>query len=59
MTDENFIFILRNYDELAKQWCHEVGKKYNDWHKQRAKETLTEELQKLFKKWQPSASTPM
>lgn len=59
MTEENFTFILRNYDELAKQWCHAVGKKYNEWHKQRAKETLIEELQKLFKKWQPSASTTM
>ena len=57
MTEENFIFILRNYDELAASWCKEVGKKYNDWHKQRAKETLIEELQKRFKKWLPSAST--
>lgn len=53
MTADNFNFILRNYDELAVVWCKEVGKKYNDWHKQRAKETLIEEIQKHFKKWQP------
>ena len=53
MNEENFKFILRNYDELAKAWCHEVGKKYNQWHRERAKFTLIEELQKNFKKWQP------
>lgn len=52
MTDENFKFILRNYDELAKEWCKEVGKKYNQWHQERAKFTLIEELQKHFKSWQ-------
>jgi superfamily II DNA or RNA helicase len=57
MTDENFNFILRNYNEKAKEWCHEKGKKYNDWHKQRAEETLITELQNLYKKWQPSQST--
>jgi len=59
MNEENFIFILRNYDTLAADWCKEVGKKYNQWHKERAKQTLIEELQKVFKKWQPSAFTKM
>lgn len=53
MTEENFKFILRNYDELAAKWCHEVGKKYNQWHKERAKFTLIEELQKKYKSWLP------
>ena len=53
MTEENFKFILRNYDEKAKEWCHQKGKKYNEWHKQRVKETLISELQNYFKKWQP------
>jgi len=53
MNEENFKFILRNYDELAKVWCKEKGKKYNKWHQERAKFTLIEELQKNFKKWQP------
>lgn len=53
MTDENYNFILNNYFDLAKKWCHEKGKKFNDWHKQRATETLITELQSLFKKWNP------
>jgi hypothetical protein len=53
MTDENFIFILQNYYNLAAQWCKEKGKKWNEWHRQRAKETLIDELQKNFKKWEP------
>lgn len=53
MTEENFKFILRNYDEKGKEWCNTKGKKYNDWHKQRAKETLITELQTYYKKWQP------
>jgi superfamily II DNA or RNA helicase len=53
MNEDNFNFILRNYDELAKKWCKEVGKKYNQWHQERAKFTLIEELQKNFKTWHP------
>lgn len=53
ITEENFKFILRNYDELALKWCHEVGKKYNQWHKDRAKEHLINELKLKFKSWQP------
>ena len=53
MNEDTFNFILRNYDELAKQWCKEKDKRYNDWHKERAKFTLIEELQKQFPKWQP------
>lgn len=56
MTDDNANFILRKYDELAKEWCNAKGKKYNDWHKTRAKEHLFLELQTYFKKWQPSVS---
>lgn len=52
MTEENFKFILRNYDTLATTWCHEVGKKYNQWHKDRAKEHLLNELKLKFKAWQ-------
>jgi len=53
MTEENFKFILQNYNEKAKEWCNSKGKKYNEWHKTRAKETLIEELKKLYTKWQP------
>ena len=59
MNEETFNFILRNYNELAKEWCKTKEKKYNQWHQERAKQTLTEEIQKHFKKWQPSQSTQM
>jgi hypothetical protein len=52
MTDEIFIFILQNYNKLAKEWCKEKGKKYNQWHQQRAKETLINEIKKNFKQWE-------
>lgn len=51
MTDENAAFILTRYEELAKEWCHKKGKKYNQWHKDRAKEHLYQELSINFKKW--------
>ena len=56
MTEDNYLFILESYGRLASEWCQTKGKKYNDWHKQRAKETLITELQTYFKKWQPLAS---
>jgi superfamily II DNA or RNA helicase len=52
MTDEKAAFILDKYEELASQWCHEVGKRWNQWHKDRAKEHLYTELAEKFKKWQ-------
>lgn len=51
MTDENAEFILSKYHELAKEWAHKRNKKYNQWHKDRAKEHLFTELQRHFKKW--------
>lgn len=53
MNDDSFNFILNNYHDLAKKWCHEKNKKYNQWHKDRAKENLITELQKYYKQWQP------
>lgn len=51
MTDENAIFILEKYHELAKEWAHQKGKRYNEWCKNRAKEHLYTELQQQFKNW--------
>lgn len=51
MTDDNAAFILKRYDQLAREWCIAKGKKYNDWHRTRAKEHLYAELQLNFKKW--------
>jgi len=55
MNDEHANYILSKYNVMAAQWCHEVGKKYNQWHKERAKEHLFTELSKAFKQWQPAA----
>ena len=54
MNEEHYLFILDRYHALAKEWCNTKGKKYNDWHRQRAKENLILELQSRFKKWQPN-----
>lgn len=56
MTDDNFGFILRNYHALAAEWCKMKGKRYNDWHRQRATENLIIEIQSYFKLWQPPKS---
>jgi hypothetical protein len=54
MTEENYNFILLCYFEIAKEWCHSRQKKFNEWHKTKAKETLINELQKYYKKWEPA-----
>ena len=61
MNDEKFNFILQKYYEKGKEWCAEVsaieGHKrisFNKWHKDLAKQTLIEQLQKHYKKWTPT-----
>lgn len=51
MTDDNANFILETYYRLAKEWCKLKDKKFNQWHKDRAKEHLYTELSILFKAW--------
>lgn len=51
MTDDNAEFIYSKYAELAKEWCNKKGKKFNQWHQERAKEHLYTELASHFKKW--------
>lgn len=51
MTEETFNFILQNYHRKAKEWCNIKGKRFNEWHQERAKTTLIEELQKNYKTW--------
>lgn len=53
MTDENATFILHQYDEKAQEWCAAVGKKYNKWHRDKAKEHLFSKLKEKFPDWQP------
>lgn len=57
MTDENFKFILQNYFLLAAEWCKAKDKKFNQWHRDRAKEHLITELKSFFKKWEPNVNT--
>jgi superfamily II DNA or RNA helicase len=45
----SFGFILSKYNDLAKIWCKEKGKPFNEWHKKIAKDTLISELSKKFK----------
>lgn len=52
MNEENFKFIIQNYNTLAKLWCKQVGKIYNKWHQDMAKDNLNKELLKLFKPWE-------
>lgn len=59
MSDENAAFILSRYEELAKEWCHALGKKWNAWHKEKSKEHLYNELSQLFPKWvNPVGTSP-
>jgi superfamily II DNA or RNA helicase len=58
MDDETAAFILSKYEELAAEWCHSTGKRWNQWHKDRAKEHLYTELASRFKKWQTSVVLP-
>jgi|688.fasta_scaffold57441_4 superfamily II DNA or RNA helicase len=53
MTDETFNFILLQYFDKAAEWCKESDKKFNQWHKDKAKENLIIELKNYFKTWEP------
>jgi superfamily II DNA or RNA helicase len=51
MTAEIFDHILNQYYEKGAEWCQANGIKWNQWHKDRACETLVEEIEKRFKKY--------
>lgn len=51
MTNEIANFILTKYEALASEWCKKKGKRYNEWHKERAKETLFREISYQYRKW--------
>lgn len=52
MDDLTAAQVLDRYHELAKEWCQNVKKRYNQWHKERAQEHLYNELAKRYKTWQ-------
>jgi len=54
MSNEIFDELMGNVHIKCKEWCRLLEKRYNDWHKERAKETFTKELQKHFPKWEPN-----
>ena len=57
LTDDKFELALNLYFDKAKEWCKETSqekrKTFNEWHKELAKKTLTDQLQKHFKRWTP------
>lgn len=53
MNDELAEDILNKAHHLCREWCHQRNKKYNQWHREQAKNTLFTSLQKYFRKWQP------
>jgi superfamily II DNA or RNA helicase len=57
MTDENAAFILKQYCQKAEEWCKLSGKRWNQWHYEKAKEHLFAELQKNFRTWKPQEIT--
>lgn len=51
LDDDTAEFILNNYYIKAAEWCHAKGKRFNQWHKDTAREHLYTELEQVFKKW--------
>lgn len=56
LNQDLYLDLLKTTHKLCKNWCHEKDKRYNQWHQQRAEETLITSLQAKFKKWQPQPS---
>lgn len=50
--------VLKTLHDLTKQWCHEKGKSFNQWHREKAEENLYVELAKLYKSWTPPVPIP-
>jgi superfamily II DNA or RNA helicase len=60
MTEEKFNLSLLQYFYKAKEWCAatsgEKRRVFNQWHKDLAKKTLIDQLQKHFKRWEPQTA---
>lgn len=52
LTDDAAIELLSEYHKKGKEWCQQKGKKFNQWHKDIAKEKLFENLKKYYPSWQ-------
>jgi len=53
MNDARYNELLTHTHRLCKEWCKEKDKRYNNWHKEQATNTLITQLQNTFPKWQP------
>lgn len=52
LTDRLAYRLLAMYHDAAKVWCHQKGKRFNQWHKETTQKWLFEELYRVFK-WEP------
>ena len=58
MTDELAEQILIEYERMAADWCHTTGRRWNQWHRDRAREHLFTELAARFKDWESPVGLP-
>lgn len=49
--EEELEGIKTGLHELSQQWCREKGKRWNQWHREKAEENLYVELAKRYKAW--------
>ena len=54
MSDSMAGLLLEQYHAKGREWCKAVGKRYNQWHQERAQETLWAKLKERFG-WEPVA----
>lgn len=52
LNDDLVADILSRTHLKCKEWCHVKEKKYNQWHKELAQNTLYTTLKSYFKKWE-------
>lgn len=52
MSDALAGLLLEQYHAKGKEWCKRVGKRYNQWHREIAQETLWAKLKEQFG-WEP------
>ena len=52
MNDQIAAFVLQQYHEKAKEWCHVKGKRFNEWHQNTARNHLYAELARHYVGWE-------
>jgi len=51
LNNDAVTFMLTEYQRLAEEWCHAIGKQYDYWHSEQAKKTLFDELKQAYPNW--------